>query len=58
MRWLAAFADAMPHRTLFKQPATLGDPKTAAWNEWSLILFAQWLRGQRSAATEDLLSAS
>lgn len=52
----ARFAAACPERTLFQQSMRQGDRSSAAWNEWTFILFAQYLGERPSAKTNRPIS--
>lgn len=51
MRAFAAFADHCPKRVLFKSPESVSKGEAAAWNEWTLILFAVYVDTKPSART-------
>ena len=48
---MARFADGCPERELFRRPAAFGDLDVAAHNEWTLILYVQFLLSQPSPTT-------
>lgn len=52
----ARFAAACPERLLFKESRWKGETAAAAWNEWSFILFAEYLSVQPSAKTKQPIS--
>ena len=51
LKHFARFAAECPERTLFRRPRALGDMEASAWNEWTLILFAVYLRTRISDTT-------
>ena len=57
VRSLARFAKCVPRRQLFKRPRVRGDLAVEAYNEWTLLLWAQQLSGTVSAKTGRYLKA-
>lgn len=56
---LARFAEGPArHRTLFRKPLVHGEVDTQAYNEWSLLLWAEWLLTTPSPKTRKPLKAS
>ena len=58
IRKLAQFAQEVPERELFRQSRFQGDREAAAWNEWTLILFVEWLTGSISQKTKKPVQVS
>jgi len=58
LRAFDRFARACPQRQLFKSPRHQGDSEASAWNEWTLILFAQFLVHAPSRKTKRPLKAA
>lgn len=52
----ARFAAACPERTLFQQSTHRGDRSSTSWNEWTFILFAQYLGERPSTKTKKPIS--
>ena len=48
LRAFARFARACPERVLFKSARYAGDREHAAWNEWTFVLMAAYLRASPS----------
>ena len=57
VRSLARFAKCVPNRQLFKRPRVRGDLSVEAHNEWTLLLWAQWLASAVSVKTGRYLKA-
>ncbi|KAL1500528.1 hypothetical protein AB1Y20_013184 [Prymnesium parvum] len=57
LRAFNEFARACPQRHLFHAPRYRGDSAATAWNEWTLILFAQFLASAPSKKTKRMLKA-
>lgn len=55
LKAFARFSEACPERTLFTTPARDRDPAIAAWNEWTFILFAQYMATVPSKKTGALV---
>jgi hypothetical protein len=55
---LARFAAACPERELFRRPAFHGDIETAAYNEWTFVLFVWFMATTPSPATRKEVKAS
>jgi hypothetical protein len=58
IRKLARFAREVPERELFRQSRFQGDREAAAWNEWTLILFVEWLTEAISQKTKKPVQVS
>jgi hypothetical protein len=57
VRALAKFAKFVPQRQLFRESRFDGDRRATTHNEWTLILFVEWLLMTPSAKTRRSLSA-
>lgn len=55
LKAFARFSAACPERTLFKSQTRDRDPAVAAWNEWTFILFAQFMATVPSKKTNALV---
>jgi hypothetical protein len=54
---LARFAKHVPGRTLFRESKFDGDRRASTHNEWTFILFIEWLIGTPSKKTKQVLSS-
>jgi len=57
LKQFVAFTKAVPGRRLFVQPNALNLMKVTRRNEWTLILFAEWLAVQISPKTKKPIQA-